>query len=260
MYSIDNCQLSNSAIEAETEFSMGGRKSDGVVDEKTWTQRAQARLRQIKLGKSRPEYSRYVAEIPRESRTASHPSTPDPYERISKRQFDHLLSAWRRKLHDYDEEQPSAPASRANLPALSLSEHLGLESEEKEKCPKPEVMSLSLADHLAEHLEPESTSSAADSLFSSWPPSYFSDSFGFPGLSREPFSERSTSASEPFSSSSSSCDMASPTDTSPIGDLWSWANLGDIKIEDSKRTTWAPHLDDIKIEDSQGQTRILSSI
>jgi len=238
----DNSQIFNSAV--QTGFSMGSqqRSADAIVDEKTWSQRAQARLRQIKLGKSRPEYCRYVAEIPRESRTASHPSTPDPYERISKRQFDHLLSAWRRKLHDFDEDQSSSMAPRVLVPALSLTDHLGLRTPDKDfdsqpVRPKAEVMPLSLADHLGEHLEPESTS-----LWSSWPPTYLSDSFGFAALSQRPFSERSTSASDVFSSSSSTCD-ASPTDISPMGNLWNWTRPAE----------------DFKIE-SQGETRILSSI
>lgn len=238
----DNSQLLASAV--QTGFPMDSQHRNpelSAVDDKTWSQRAQARLRQIKLGKSRPEYCRYLAEVPRESRTASQPSTPDPYERISKRQFDHLLSAWRRKLHDFDEDRSLGMPSRAVVPALSLTQHLGLgtpvKRSDKER-PKEEVMPLSLADHLAEHLEQESTS-----LWSSWPPTYLGDSFGLPTLSKRPSSERSTSASDVFSSSSSACDAASPTDISPMGNLWNWTRP----------------VEDFQIE-SEGERRILSSI
>lgn len=72
------------------------------LDESAWQRRAQARLRQIHIGKARPEYRRYVHEIRPEDRTKSQPSTPDPYDRVSKRQFDRALGAWRRQLHDFD--------------------------------------------------------------------------------------------------------------------------------------------------------------
>lgn len=72
------------------------------LDESAWQRRAQARLRQIHIGKARPEYRRYVHEVLPECRTKSQPSTPDPYDRVSKRQFDRALGAWRRQLHDFD--------------------------------------------------------------------------------------------------------------------------------------------------------------
>lgn len=78
---------------------------DDVVEEcseSTWTRREQARQRQIAIGKARPEYRRFLQEVPREEREAQHPRTPDPRARISKRQFDRTLSAWRCRLHEYD--------------------------------------------------------------------------------------------------------------------------------------------------------------
>lgn len=67
-----------------------------------WSRRELARQRQIMIGKARPEYRRYVTKIPPDCRSSSQPTTPDPRERVSKRQFDHSLSEWRRKLHEYD--------------------------------------------------------------------------------------------------------------------------------------------------------------
>lgn len=81
--------------------------------ESTWTRREQARQRQIAIGKARPEYRRYSTEAPREMRTAGHPTTPDPKERISKRQFDRSLSSWRCRLHEWDMPRFPNEVSRA---------------------------------------------------------------------------------------------------------------------------------------------------
>lgn len=59
-------------------------------------------MRQIMIGKARPEYRRYVVDVPPEQREPAQPSTPDPRARVSKRQFDRALSEWRRRLHEFD--------------------------------------------------------------------------------------------------------------------------------------------------------------
>eukprot|EP00973_Karenia_brevis_P008747 1182013-Karenia_brevis.AAC.1 len=58
------------------------------------------RQRQLDIGKAQPEYVNYLQLVPRNSRSSSQPSTPDPRLRSSKRQFDRQLSEWRRKLHE----------------------------------------------------------------------------------------------------------------------------------------------------------------
>mmetsp|Transcript_27546 Transcript_27546/g.91404 ORF Transcript_27546/g.91404 Transcript_27546/m.91404 type:complete len:425 (-) Transcript_27546:435-1709(-) len=68
----------------------------------TQARRENARVRQINIGKARPEYRRYIQEVPREKRPSSQPRTPDPRTRASKRQFDRELSSWRRHLHEWD--------------------------------------------------------------------------------------------------------------------------------------------------------------
>eukprot|EP00746_Dinoflagellata_sp_MGD_P137503 gnl/MRDRNA2_/MRDRNA2_71283_c0_seq1.p1 gnl/MRDRNA2_/MRDRNA2_71283_c0~~gnl/MRDRNA2_/MRDRNA2_71283_c0_seq1.p1 ORF type:complete len:222 (-),score=45.60 gnl/MRDRNA2_/MRDRNA2_71283_c0_seq1:216-881(-) len=68
-----------------------------------WQRRGQQRLRQIQIGKSTPEYCKYLQHVKPACRTMSQPSTPDPYEKVSKRNFDKALSAWRRRLHEFDE-------------------------------------------------------------------------------------------------------------------------------------------------------------
>merc|ERR1719183_1466976 len=67
-----------------------------------WSRREAARLKQIQIGKARPEYQRYVREVMPSKRTPSQPSTPDPRARVSKRQFDRALGEWRRRLHEFD--------------------------------------------------------------------------------------------------------------------------------------------------------------
>merc|ERR1719408_1192308 len=67
-----------------------------------WSRREAARIKQIQIGKARPEYLRYVREVLPSRRTPSQPSTPDPRARVSKRQFDRALGDWRRRLHEFD--------------------------------------------------------------------------------------------------------------------------------------------------------------
>merc|ERR1719401_2074608 len=93
---------------------------DGSGSDSTWTRREQARQRQIAIGKARPEYRRYIQEVPREVREASHPGTPDPRARISKRQFDRTLSAWRCRLHEYDVPRVAAESSRGDAEITPL--------------------------------------------------------------------------------------------------------------------------------------------
>eukprot|EP00405_Crypthecodinium_cohnii_P023561 CAMPEP_0206475040 /NCGR_PEP_ID=MMETSP0324_2-20121206/33842_1 /ASSEMBLY_ACC=CAM_ASM_000836 /TAXON_ID=2866 /ORGANISM="Crypthecodinium cohnii, Strain Seligo" /LENGTH=530 /DNA_ID=CAMNT_0053950321 /DNA_START=64 /DNA_END=1656 /DNA_ORIENTATION=+ len=72
-------------------------------EQMTRQRREQTRLRQIQIGKARPEYRRYLEAVPVEERTPSQPRTPDHRTDASKRQFDRLLSTWRRSLHGWDE-------------------------------------------------------------------------------------------------------------------------------------------------------------
>mmetsp|Transcript_41111 Transcript_41111/g.108827 ORF Transcript_41111/g.108827 Transcript_41111/m.108827 type:complete len:404 (-) Transcript_41111:250-1461(-) len=92
-------------------------------NEAAWARREAARNRQVMIGKARPEYRRYIAEVPIEQRRPSQPRTPDPRDRVSKRQFDHALGEWRRRLHEYDgsAERPAAPGGQ--WAAVSRSEH-----------------------------------------------------------------------------------------------------------------------------------------
>ena len=86
-------------------------------------------MRQIAIGKARPEYRRYLAEVAVHARepvaasavelethlSEAHPSTPDPKDRVSKRQFDRALGDWRRRLHEFDAELDDARPSEGPL-------------------------------------------------------------------------------------------------------------------------------------------------
>jgi len=76
-----------------------------------WSRRETARIKQIQIGKARPEYQRYVREVVPGRRTGSQPSTPDPRARVSKRQFDRALGDWRRRLHEFDAVPRGPPRS-----------------------------------------------------------------------------------------------------------------------------------------------------
>lgn len=77
--------------------------------EDAWARREAARRRQIMIGKARPEYQRYLAEVPVSQHGPGRPTTPDPADRSSKRCFDRALSEWRCKLHLLDVEMGEAP-------------------------------------------------------------------------------------------------------------------------------------------------------
>eukprot|EP01083_Nonionella_stella_P068664 182505_1 len=62
------------------------------------------RMKQINLGKSTPEYERYVEHVPKNKRKQSYPVTPDARKFMSKRQWDGKVRQWRRQLHRFDED------------------------------------------------------------------------------------------------------------------------------------------------------------
>jgi len=68
------------------------------LDEK----RIAARQKQIDIGMNTDGYRRFMATVPAESRTKSHPRVPDVRQVCSKRSWDGQVRKWRRQLHDYD--------------------------------------------------------------------------------------------------------------------------------------------------------------
>ncbi|CAE8635488.1 unnamed protein product [Polarella glacialis] len=107
--------LRNPAAERQAAHSMMNEafaddaEEEAEDSEATWSRREAARMRQIMIGKARPEYRRYIAEVPAEIRDPAQPGTPNPKDRVSKRQFDRSLGDWRRRLHEFDAEMGWAP-------------------------------------------------------------------------------------------------------------------------------------------------------
>ncbi|CAE7195352.1 Slbp [Symbiodinium microadriaticum] len=94
-------------------------------NEAVWSRREAARTRQIMIGKARPEYRRYLAEVPVDQRGPAHPMTPNPRDRVSKRQFDRSLGDWRRKLHEFDAEMGFVSDNPLELRSTSTSSSEG---------------------------------------------------------------------------------------------------------------------------------------
>lgn len=71
---------------------------DGESDEA----RLRARAKQIEYGKNTDGYRNYVAKVPKDQRVKGMPSTPEKYQKCSKRSWDGQVRKWRRQLHAYD--------------------------------------------------------------------------------------------------------------------------------------------------------------
>jgi len=65
-------------------------------------QRMRQRLKQIEYGKRTVGYQRFIAMVPVASRLPSHPTTPRPNQKCSKRSWDGQIRKWRRELHKWD--------------------------------------------------------------------------------------------------------------------------------------------------------------
>ncbi len=81
------------AIPQEDEAPEGGESDEA---------RLRARQKQIEYGKNTDGYRNYVAKVPKDQRVKGMPSTPDKYQKCSKRSWDGQVRKWRRQLHAYD--------------------------------------------------------------------------------------------------------------------------------------------------------------
>merc|ERR1719433_971297 len=91
------------------------------------------RLGQILIGKQTTGYKNYRAVVPKNSRTADHPKTPDQTEIISKRRFDGKLRVWRNALHEFDQIPPLTL-----LPTWLAEDAVGTGPSKKDKSTGPE--------------------------------------------------------------------------------------------------------------------------
>lgn len=98
----------------------------GAVDcqnQETDQQRIKHRKQQIAYGKNTLGYEHYLKVVPIARRHCEHPCTPDPYEKVSKRQFDTKVKLWRRQLHNWDAQQPSIHDNPVNHSCSCQSVH-----------------------------------------------------------------------------------------------------------------------------------------
>lgn len=110
-------ELGDSACESLTLVVCKEPREDSGLEEK-WAKRSAVRQRQIMIGKNRPEYQALLCE-----RTPRHDLVegPDPFERITKREFDRKLCRWRREmyLHEPDQHFRAEPVFPPKAPAGS---------------------------------------------------------------------------------------------------------------------------------------------
>lgn len=103
----DGTSLQAAAAKASSAF--GTRETD--------PHRLSQRLRQIEYGYNTLGYENYARLVPKHTRTAEHPRTPNRFKVMSKRAWDGLVRKWRRQLHEYDDAGNAA----ATGPAAALS-------------------------------------------------------------------------------------------------------------------------------------------
>eukprot|EP01125_Pyxidicula_operculata_P012728 TRINITY_DN4194_c2_g1_i2.p1 TRINITY_DN4194_c2_g1~~TRINITY_DN4194_c2_g1_i2.p1 ORF type:complete len:172 (+),score=25.72 TRINITY_DN4194_c2_g1_i2:188-703(+) len=76
--------------------------SESKEGKETDAHRIDQRMKQINLGKNTVGYQRYITLVPRNTRKAQHPKTPDVTKLCSKRSWDGQVRKWRRELHEWD--------------------------------------------------------------------------------------------------------------------------------------------------------------
>ncbi|CAB4056937.1 SLBP [Lepeophtheirus salmonis] len=74
------------------------------------------REKQIEYGKNTLSYDSYIEKIPQNLRKAHHPVTPKKHLKYSRRQWDGLVKAWKKRVHalDTETETPLPPDHKVN--------------------------------------------------------------------------------------------------------------------------------------------------
>ena len=71
--------------------------------------RLEARARQIDIGKKSQAYVCYAQTVPKAARGRFDPLTPDPKDRLSKKQFDNAVRQWKSRLHEWFAQHQAQP-------------------------------------------------------------------------------------------------------------------------------------------------------
>ena len=84
------------------------------------------RTQQVDFGKNTVGYANYVRLVPKHARQKGiediYPTTPDPTRPLSKRRFDGVVRAWRRRLHKWDTSDPREGHEGAAAHARALEQ------------------------------------------------------------------------------------------------------------------------------------------
>ena len=74
------------------------------------------RLKQVEIGQKAPSYQAYKSTVLKHQRERHHPSTPDPFDaRMSKRQFEGRVKAWKRAVHELFPSRPKNPVPKQRI-------------------------------------------------------------------------------------------------------------------------------------------------
>lgn len=76
------------------------------------------RMKQVELGRKSEAYMAFLSSVPRDARDRNHPRTPDAHDaRMSKRQFEGRVKAWRRQINERFHLDISQPGSnKSSIP------------------------------------------------------------------------------------------------------------------------------------------------
>lgn len=89
-------------FEIEPEELGSAAKHSGPAEIEHDAHKLEQRQKQIDYGKNTLGYATYCSSVSRSRRSKEHPRTPDKHKVCSKRAFEGLLKAWRRRLHEWD--------------------------------------------------------------------------------------------------------------------------------------------------------------
>eukprot|EP00793_Prasinoderma_coloniale_P006821 PRCOL_00001652-RA len=96
--------------------------------------RLSQRQKRIDMGKNTLGYVNYIRAVPKHKRRRSDPQTPDIHMIASKRQFDGIVKAWRRRLHDWD---PKGDGKDGRASKEDAERAMEMEAQQSERAPEP---------------------------------------------------------------------------------------------------------------------------
>ena len=110
-------------VSKKNEGSKGLSSSTMKGDTEEERRKIATRLKNITYGKNTRGYERYVGLVPKTDRAgySEHPRTPNPYEAISRRNWEGRIKTWRRELHKWDPPEEEEDLALAGLLGSKMS-------------------------------------------------------------------------------------------------------------------------------------------